>query len=146
MESDGARPGKNEEGKQKDPAKSENLAPGGAEAPRVEVSAATVTRMMGIPTLTDLKLIEGRIDLLTAKVTGMMTKLDRVVSGFNALPTASDMDRIDIQIGSMKSVMKEILEAVGTDGESKKDDDRAGAQEQSRKLREGIRSSSGSDE
>jgi hypothetical protein len=47
------------------------------EGPRVEVSAATVTRMMGIATAADLRLLEGRMDLLASKVTGLLTKVDR---------------------------------------------------------------------
>lgn len=120
--------------------------PTSTEAPRVEVSAATVTRMMGIATVTDLKLLESRVDLLTAKVTSIMTKIDKVLSNMNGLPSGSDMDRIEVQLGSIKSVMKEILENVSDDPDGKKEGNKAVASEQSRKLREGIRSSSDSEE
>ena len=50
-----------------------------ADAARVEVSAPTIARMMGIATVTELKLLENRIDLLAAKVGGMTAKLDRVI-------------------------------------------------------------------
>ncbi len=109
------------------------------EAPRVEVSAATVTRMMGIATVTELKLVEGRIDLLTAKVTNVLTKVDKIASTVNALPSGSDMDRLEIQLGSIKAVMKEILESVSSGDEAGKSASKVGAQEQSRKMREAIR-------
>jgi hypothetical protein len=111
------------------------------EGPRVDVSAATITRMMGIATVTDLKLLESRLDLIGSKVTTVVAKLDRVMSTVNGLPNGSDMDRLEIQLGSIKSVMKEILEAVssGNPGEAGM---KSGTQEQGRKLREGIRTNS----
>lgn len=112
-----------------------------SDGPKVDVSAATITRMMGIATVTDLKLLESRLDLLTAKVSTVVAKVDRIFSTVNALPNGSDMDRLEIQLGSVKSVMREILEAVEGSG-SPADAGKAAAQEQSKKLREGIRTNS----
>ena len=124
-------------------AKTDSKATGVTDAPRVDVSAQTVTRMMGIATVTDLKLVESRIDLLSTKVTAIMTKVDRISATVNALPSGSDMDRLEIQLGSLKSLVKEILEAVMTnDGAANK----AGAQEQSKKIRDGIRTNTDSSE
>lgn len=114
-----------------------------ADAPRVEVSAATVTRMMGIASTADLRLLEGRVDLLTSKVTGLLTKVDRVLSMFGSIPTSSDVGRLEIQIGAVKSMLRELLEANDGSGTAKRQTDtKDAAEEQSRKLREGIRSSS----
>lgn len=107
------------------------------EGPKVDVSAATVTRMMGIATVTDLKLLESRLDLLTAKVTTVVAKVDRILTSVNALPNGSDMDRIEIQLGSVKAVMKEVLEAL--DGAGNSNLNKGAAAEQSKKIREGIR-------
>ncbi len=107
------------------------------EGPKVDVSAATVTRMMGIATVTDLKLLESRLDLLTAKVTTVVAKVDRILTSVNALPNGSDMDRIEIQLGSVKAVMKEVLEAL--DGAGSSTVNKGAAAEQSKKIREGIR-------
>jgi hypothetical protein len=112
-----------------------------SDGPKVDVSAATITRMMGIATVTDLKLLESRLDLLTAKVSTVVAKVDRIFSTVNALPNGSDMDRLEIQLGSVKSVMREILEAIEGSGGSA-DAGKAAAQEQSKKLREGIRTNS----
>jgi hypothetical protein len=108
------------------------------EGPKVDVSAATITRMMGIATVTDLKLLESRLDLLTAKVTTVVAKVGRILTSVNALPNSSDMDRIEIQLGSVKSVMREVLEALDGAGNSANDKGGAAA-EQSKKIREGIR-------
>lgn len=107
------------------------------EGPKVDVSAATVTRMMGIATVTDLKLLESRLDLLTAKVTTVVAKVDRILTSVNALPNGSDMDRIEIQLGSVKAVMREVLEAL--DGAGSTNLNKGAAAEQSKKIREGIR-------
>ena len=129
------------------PASAEDLRPGSAapvsDAQRVEVSAATITRMMGIPSISDLKLLEGRVDLLTAKVTGAISKLDRILSMFGSVPTASDIDRLEIQIGTLKSLIKDALEELSAVGASRAvGKDKVTAHEQSKKLRESIRSSS----
>lgn len=116
----------------------EDLKP--TEAPRIDVSATTITRMMGIASVSELKLVETRIDLVTAKVTTVLAKFDKLMSTVNALPTGSDIDRLEIQLSSVKSVMKEVLEAVqgGNTGNSKGLED---AQEQSRKMRDAIKTS-----
>jgi hypothetical protein len=113
------------------------------DAPRVDVSAATVARMMGIASTSDLRVLEGRIDLLTSKVAAILTKVDRCLSMFSSVPSASDVGRLEVQLASIKSMMREVLDVVGTEiGPLREQSDREAAQEQSRKLREGIKSSS----
>jgi hypothetical protein len=98
--------------------------------------------MMGIASTSDLRLLEGRIDLLTAKVSGLMTKVDRVVSMFGSTPSASDIDRLEIQIGTLKGLIKEVLEVISLEADKRAlANERVAAQDQSRKLREGIKSS-----
>lgn len=110
------------------------------EGPRVDVSAATVARMMGIASTSDLRVIEGRVDLLTSKVAAILTKMDRCLSMFSSVPTASDIGRLEVQIAAVKSMMKELLDSVGAPvGGAKDQADKQVAAEQSRKLREGIK-------
>jgi len=110
------------------------------DGPRVDVSAATVARMMGIASTNDLRVIEGRIDLLTSKVAAILTKMDRCLSMFSSIPTASDIGRLEVQIAAVKSMMKELLDSVGAPvGGAKEQADKQAAAEQSRKLREGIK-------
>ena len=126
-----------------DSVKSATAAPGIShipDSPRVDVSAATVARMMCIASTSDLRLLEGRVDLLTSKVAAILTKMDRCLSMFGSVPTASDIGRLEVQVASMKSMMRELLDSVGAPVSSGKEQgDRAAAQEQSRKLREGIK-------
>ena len=140
MESDRPSPSSAEDSKPVEPVRAGESRPG-VDTPRVEVSAATVTRMMGIASVTDLKLLETRIDLLTSKVTSVVTKVDRVISSLNGAPTASDIDRLEIQLGSVKSMLKEVLESLSEPGAAPNEEKMA-AREQSRKLREGIRTNS----
>jgi hypothetical protein len=99
--------------------------------------------MMGIASTADLRLLEGRVDLLTSKVTGLLTKVDRVLSMFGSIPTSSDIGRLEIQLGAVKSMLRELIEDQEALGATKRQPDtKDAAEEQSRKLKEGIRSSS----
>lgn len=115
------------------------------EAPRVDVSAATVARMMGIASTNDLRVIEGRVDLLTSKVAAILTKMDRCLSMFSSIPTASDIGRLEVQLAAVKSMMKELLDSVVAPvGVARDQADKQAAAEQSRKLREGIKTNTDS--
>jgi hypothetical protein len=108
---------------------------------RMEVSAQTIARMMGIASATDLQLLEGRLDLLTSRVSTLMMKVDKVLSGLGALASVGDVGRLETQIASLKSMVREAVDSVsalqgGTSAAQKET-----AESQGRKLREGIRSS-----
>jgi hypothetical protein len=139
METEISTPRPAEENKQADPNRPQATT-AQPEAPRVEVSAATVTRMMGIASSTDVKLLEGRIDLLASKLSQISAKVERIVSVLKSAPSCSDIDRLEIQIGSIKAMVREVLEAVG-DGAAAGNEEKGAAKEQSRKLRQGIRTS-----
>jgi len=111
--------------------------------PRVDVSAATVARMMGIASTNDLKLLESKLDLLSARVAGILTKVDRCISMFSAVPTASDIGRLEVQLAAVKAMMKEVLDSVGAPPSAQKEQaDRDRALEQSKNLRAGIKTNS----
>jgi molecular chaperone GrpE (heat shock protein) len=114
--------------------------PAASESPRVEVSAATITRMMGIATSNDLRLLEGRVDVLTSKVASLISKFERVLANLNGLPKSSDMDRLEIQIGGIKTMLREIAGALDNPSSAKSDESKQGASEQSKKIRDGIKS------
>jgi hypothetical protein len=110
--------------------------------PRVEVSAHTIARMMGIASATDLQLLEGRLDLLASRVATLMTKVDKVLVGLGALASTGDIGRIETQIASMKSILREAVESIRVGQEAQRASDRESREAQSRKLKEGIQSSS----
>jgi hypothetical protein len=112
--------------------------------PRVEVSAQTIARMMGIASSTDLQLLEGRLDLLASRVSTLMMKVDKVLAGLGALASAGDIGRLETQLASMKSILREAVESIGAAQEGPRSPDRENVEAQSRKLKEGIRSSTDS--
>ncbi|MCB0330667.1 MAG: hypothetical protein KDD70_13425 [Bdellovibrionales bacterium] len=81
---------------------------------RGEVSAATVARMMGLATANELSMLEGKLDLLSSRVSNITAKLERVLTGISRLPTSTDFDRVDINIGSLKTLIKESLEQLSS--------------------------------
>jgi hypothetical protein len=146
MESDSTPEVTSEEALEKSSEKDVSAAPSmavPANGGKVEVSAQTVTRMMGIASTTDLKLLEGRVDLLTSKVSSLLMKVDRVLTMFSSVPTPSDIGRLEIQLGSIKSMLREALESMNTSSGSASDGrSKDAADEQSRKLLDGVRTSS----
>lgn len=74
-----------------------------------EISAATIARMMGLVTATDLKLVNSKLDLMLGKLSALSTRVDKVVATLGQTPTGSDLERIDVQIGSLKSMIREMV-------------------------------------
>lgn len=101
-----------------------------------EVSASTIGRMMGLATALDLKLLEGKLDLLASRVNNLTIRMEKVLSMLGQTPTGSDMERIDVQIGSLKTLMKELL-VPGYQGEehSSATSDLAGPKDSRRKTK-----------
>jgi uncharacterized protein YoxC len=96
--------------------------------------------MMGIATTNDLRLLEGRIDVLTSKVAALLGKVERVLTQCNALPNSADIDRLEIQIGGVKSMLRELGETIEATRSSTTEDTKQAASEQSKKIRDGIKS------
>jgi hypothetical protein len=115
---------------------------GAAASTRMEVSAQTIARMMGIASATDLQLLEGRLDLLASRVSTLMMKVDKVLSSLSTLASAGDIGRLETQIGSIKSMLRDAVDAVGTLQSGQPSAAKEGGESQGKKLRDGIRSSS----
>jgi hypothetical protein len=82
-------------------------APEGGESGGREVSAATIGRMLGLATASELKLMEGKIDLLSTRVNNMTVRMEKVISILGGAPTGSDLERVDMQIGSLRVMLRE---------------------------------------
>ena len=78
-------------------------------APRTEVSAATVGRMLGLASTRELKIVEGKIDLALSKINNITARIEKALSMMASAPSATDLERIDVQIGSLKVLIKETL-------------------------------------
>ncbi len=85
-----------------------------SEGARGEVSAATLARMMGLATATEVNLLEGKIDLLSTRVNGVAVRMDKILNAISKLPNASDIDRVDINIGSLKTMIRETVDKLAS--------------------------------
>lgn len=75
--------------------------------------------MMGLATTAELKLVEGKLDLIATKVANLTTRMDKVLSILGTTPTGADLERIDVQIGSLKSLIKDVLAGGVSEGSEK---------------------------
>lgn len=85
--------------------------PAGAapEAHRGDVSASTIARMMGMATAAEFRVLEGKVDLLSTKLNSVTGKLERIVSSLANVPSGSDLERIDVQVSSLRTALGEAM-------------------------------------
>lgn len=104
----------------KEPGKGENTGTEGtkaasAESPKSEISGAAVARMMGIASSVELKILESKVDLVASRLTSLSVKLEKVIGQFGSLPSGSDLERIDVQIGSLKGLVRDLLVTINAE-------------------------------
>lgn len=81
-----------------------------------ELSAATIGRMMGLATVSDLKVLDGKIDSVAMRMNTVLTKVERLLSALSSLPQTGDIDRLQIQIGGIKNLIRESMGGSGSAG------------------------------
>ncbi|MDZ4784596.1 MAG: hypothetical protein SGJ02_00835 [bacterium] len=74
---------------------------------KADVSASTVVKMMGLATSSELKLIEGKLDLLSGRLGNFNIRLERVMTQLNNLPSANDFERLEAHFSSLRSLLKD---------------------------------------
>jgi len=92
-----------------------------------EISAATVARMMGLSTASDLKLLDGKIELLISRVASMTAKLDKATQVLQKVSTTTDIDRVDLQVSNLKTIVKKLFMAISEKGDVIQDKESAEA-------------------
>lgn len=75
-------------------------------AAQKEVSVATVVRLMGLPTTSEFRLLEQKVDTLLTRITAMGQKLDRLAGN---IQSSSDVDSVQVQISDVKRLVKELM-------------------------------------
>jgi hypothetical protein len=80
---------------------------GEEQSPRGEVSAATIGRMLGLASVRELSLLDGKLDLMMSKVNHLTAKLERITSILGSAPTGKDLERIDVQIAALRTQLAE---------------------------------------
>jgi hypothetical protein len=83
-----------------------------------ELSAAALGRMLGLATTAELKLIEQKIDAVSGRIAAFGAKLDKIMATVSSLPGGQDLERIDLQIATMKAVLSQLHDSI-TRGEKK---------------------------
>ncbi len=74
-----------------------------------EVSAAAIARIMGVATSAEMRFVESKIELLNSKLTAIQLKMEKLVQGFNSMPSGADLERIDVQIGALRQLIRDVL-------------------------------------
>ena len=82
---------------------------------RGETSALTIGRMLGLSTVTELSLLDSKIDLLTSKVNQLAVRMEKILGVLQGAPTGADLERIDVQIGAVKTAIVDFIAKVGPD-------------------------------
>jgi hypothetical protein len=72
--------------------------------------------MMGLATASELKLMEGKLDLLSTRVNNMTVRMEKIIGILGGAPTGSDLERIDMQIGSLRSMLREAFQLKDSGG------------------------------
>ena len=85
----------------------EALVQAGTDPRRAEVSAATIGRMLGLVTSSDLQIIENKIDLLLTKINSLTAKTEKVISAVAGLATGAEFERLEVQFGSLRTMIKD---------------------------------------
>ena len=81
----------------------------GLNAARGDVKASTVARMMGLMTVSDLTLFESKIDLMATKINNFGIRMERLTGQIESIPGGSDFERIEAQLASMRTLLKEFM-------------------------------------
>jgi hypothetical protein len=92
---------------------------GRANAQSREVAVSTIIRLLGIPTVDDIALVEKKVDALTAKISSVQQRVERLAS---AIQSGSDFERFDVQLGDIHNLLKELLPRVITPKSSKNEE------------------------
>ncbi len=101
-----------------------------ADASKGDVTAVTIARMMGLATSTELRLLEGKVDLLSSRLTSLTMRAEKILTTLQGMPTGSDLERIDVQIGALRTMLRDSVakisgempasgESAGSDSENK---------------------------
>jgi len=80
--------------------------------PAREVPVSTVVRLMGLPTSSDLSVLESKIDSMSSKLTSAVYKIDRMSQQLQTL--FQDSDRANTQVAELRDFMKKALAAAFT--------------------------------
>ncbi|MCC6219734.1 MAG: hypothetical protein IT291_00675 [Deltaproteobacteria bacterium] len=131
-------------GSEVQPERSEGSSPASASSVvrNREVTVNTIVRLMGLPTSSDIRVLESKLDALTSKLASIAVRLDRVSS--QVLEISHDSDRVDLQISDLRAFVKKALASVVVDIERATAKNNSGKKKIEAEVKPIIASSEGS--
>ena len=85
---------------------------------RTEVSAQTLTRIMGIASVADIQMLEGHLEVITSKLATLTSKTDKILAALNNVASIADVSRLETQVSSIRAGIKEAAESVRSNRKS----------------------------
>ena len=85
---------------------------------RTEVSAQTLTRIMGIASVADIQMLEGHLEVVSSKLATLTSKTDKILAALNNVASMADISRLETQVTSIKAGIKEAAESVRSNRKS----------------------------
>ena len=82
-----------------------------------DVPVSTVVHLMGLPTASQLSLLEGKIDVLTSKIGTITAKIERLSSEVSLLKSDATIDRIDFQLNDLRGLLRRLVPKATAAGE-----------------------------
>ncbi|MCB9029643.1 MAG: hypothetical protein H6619_01215 [Deltaproteobacteria bacterium] len=79
-----------------------------------EVSISAVVKMMGLATSTEVKLLEGKFDLVLSRLNSMTMRLERLMQDLGDLPSGGDFERLEAQFVVLRGHIKNTLDNFST--------------------------------
>lgn len=93
---------------------------------RGDISASTIGRMLGLVTAAEFKLLEGKLDLLSTRMNSMLVKMEKVLVMTADMPNGSDLERIDVQLADVRTMLQDIRVDIQTHSSNKPEDKKTG--------------------
>lgn len=82
---------------------------GGLPSSGRDISLTTLVHLLGLPTATQVDLLETKLDLLSTKVSQILVKLDRLVTDLSTMKNDATVDRIDFQLSDIRALLKRLV-------------------------------------
>jgi hypothetical protein len=74
-----------------------------------DLMVSTLVHLMGLPTGKQLEVLETKVDAVASKLTTLSLKLDRLAAQEDERDMGSVLDRIDLQIADLRTLIKKVL-------------------------------------
>ncbi len=74
-----------------------------------ELSVPALLHLMGLPTASQITVLDTKMDLVLTKMTTLQSKIDRLNSQFEMLSATTATERLEFQVSEIRSIMKKFF-------------------------------------